>query len=83
MRIADRELALSMMYMGEVDRGRLLMHLSTAKQQRVREELVLQTRLAITYRQYRTAIENVIRQLGSAGAVPLRNYLRPRGRNGR
>jgi len=84
MRVADRELALSMMYMQESDMRRLLSLIAPAKAHRVREELALQKHLAVRYDQYRRAITNVIGQLESGGgAQALRSYLRPRSRRRR
>lgn len=84
MRIADREIALSMMYMGEHDITDLLSLIAPAKARRVREELALQRHLALRYEQYRRTIANVIGQLErSAAAAPMRSYLRPRSRRGR
>lgn len=79
MRIADREIAVSMMYMREHDIAALLSFVAPAKARRVREELALQRHLAVRYEQYRRTIANVIGQLERAGAAtPLRSYLRPR-----
>lgn len=81
MRIADREIAISMMYMREHDMGFLLSLIAPAKAHRVREELALQRHLAVRYEQYRRTIANVIGQLERSGPVaPMRSYLRPRSR---
>ena len=48
MRAGDREIALSMMYMEDRDRGFLFSLLPAAKARRVREELTLQGRLKVT-----------------------------------
>ncbi|HUX21626.1 MAG TPA: hypothetical protein VMW69_10345 [Spirochaetia bacterium] len=79
MRIADRELSLSMLYMTDKDRVEVLSFIAAQKARRVREELGFSEKLAVRYGQYRIAIENVLRQLEEPGSTqPLRSYLRPR-----
>lgn len=79
MRIADRELAIAMLYMEEHERGELFSLLSPAKAKRIKEEHGFAERRAVRYEQYRVAIEGVIAQLSRSGAgAPMRSYLRPR-----
>ncbi len=66
MKIPDRELALSMMYMDQVDREMILSNVSREKSRRVAEELSLHEHLRIRYDQYRRAAERVIVQLTGA-----------------
>ena len=76
---SDRELALSMLYMNDEDRVLLLKQVTKGKAGRIEEEMQLQTRLRITYVQYRMAIENVIERLTvTKGSPSLKSYLRPR-----
>lgn len=81
MRVADREIAVSMMFMQDQGRERILGLLAAKKSRLIREEFGFQKHLAVSYSQYLKAIENVIAQLRhGSGAPPLRSYLRPRGR---
>lgn len=83
MRIADRELSLSMLYMTDKNRVEVLSFIAVEKAKRVREELGFCEKLAVRYGQYRIAIDNVLRQLEEPGSsAPIRSYLRPR-RTGR
>ena len=83
MRIADRELAISMLYMEEGERGEVFSRLSPAKVKRIKEEYGFAERRAVRYDQYRVAIEGVIAQLSGPGArPPMRSYLRPRRSRG-
>lgn len=76
--MSDREIALSMMFMQEVDRMRLLAVLPAAKSKRIREEIMLQNRLRITYDQYKIAVSSVLEGLkGGRKIGPLKSYLRP------
>lgn len=78
MRSGDREIALSMMYMEDVDRSFLFSLLPAAKVKRVREELALQRRLKITYDQYRTAIAALTENIASdRGRGSMKSYIRP------
>ena len=79
MRITDRELALSMMYMEQRDREAIFDLLSTGKVKRIREELSLHDRLQIRYAHYRTAIDHVIQILNhEKKSYSLKSYLKPR-----
>jgi len=79
MRIADREIALSMMYTTDRDREFVLSLIAPSKAHRIREEFGFQRHLAVRYDQYLTAIGNVMSQLEREGSTPpIRSYLRPR-----
>lgn len=78
MRLGDREIALSMMYMSDRDRGALLALLPPPKAQRVHDEMVLHRRLVIRYDQYVTAVNAVLSSLQESRRAAFRSYLRPR-----
>jgi hypothetical protein len=75
---ATRELAMSLLPLGQEEREEFLVHLSTAKRQSVEEELNLQRRLHIEPSHHRQMAESLLRRFkGEPGAAP-RSYLRPR-----
>ena len=78
MRLSDREIALSMMYMGDRDRGALLALLPAPKAERINSEMRLHRRLVIRYDQYVTAVESVLSSLEQQRRGTFRSYLRPR-----
>ena len=79
MSACDRDVALSMLYMSEADRARMLEKVSTAKQRRIAEELELHEHLQITYDQYETAIRSIIEALERDSVqTKVRSYIRPR-----
>ena len=79
MSAADRDVALSMLYMSDADRGRILEKVSPAKQRRIVEELELHEHLQITTAQYEAAITSVIDALASDSVQSkVRSYIRPR-----
>ena len=79
MRMTDREIGLSMMYMDQADRNYVLALVPGPKARRVREELALQERLTIRYDQYVTAVNHVTQMLqAGSGEKAFRSYLRPR-----
>ncbi len=77
MKAADREIALSMMYMAEEDRNYILSVLPGPKQKRVREELALHEHLRIRYAQYRMALDALAEIITGTGKGGLRSYLKP------
>ncbi|MCF7927574.1 MAG: hypothetical protein K9L68_00665 [Spirochaetales bacterium] len=78
MRIQDRSLALSMLYLQKTDRELLFSKLGKSKQTRVREELGFQEHLRITYAQYRLALDIVLSELGRASpGGGMKSYLKP------
>jgi hypothetical protein len=80
MRASDREIALAMMYMEDRDRNRIISHLGKRKGSRVQEELDYQSRLAVTYEQYRVAVSRILDLLRNEGNTEsVRSYIRPRG----
>ncbi len=78
MRLGDREVALSMMYMRDRDRGELLALLPPPKARRVHDEMVLHRRLVIRYDQYVAAVGVVLASLQESRPGAFRSYLRPR-----
>lgn len=79
MRIADRELAVAMMFMDDRERERLLLLLAPAKARRVREELVIQKHITVSYDQYLVMVDHAIGVIENEGrSESLRSYLRPR-----
>jgi Mg/Co/Ni transporter MgtE len=79
MSAADRDVALSMLYMSDADRGRMLEKVSPAKQRRIVEELELHAHLQITYSQYEAAITSVIDALERDSVqTKVKSYIRPR-----
>lgn len=83
MRIADREIAVSMMFMDDRDRRRILGLVAAKKAILIREEFGFQEHLAVRYDQYVATVESVIGQLlHGSRRPPLRSYLRPRDRHG-
>ena len=85
MRVSDREIALSMMYMEDADRGRIFSILAPKKVVRIREELALISRLRVTYEQYSKAISSVTSVVeGEARETGLKSHIRPmpKGRRG-
>ena len=78
MAVTDRELALSLMYLADSERGFVLSFLSRQKAERVREELRLQEKLRISYGQYLQAITNILERFRTAGSKKsMKSYLRP------
>ena len=81
MSMADREIALAVMCMEDDDRSYLLSLLSPAKSSRVCEEIELQERLAIGFKQYLKAVEHAIGKLQAPGRTSsIKSYLRPKRR---
>lgn len=77
MRISDRELAVSMIYMEKKDITFLLSFLPPVKQNRVKQEQVYVDRLNLRYPQYRTVIDDVILRLKGMSGGGIRSYIRP------
>lgn len=77
MRVADRELSLSLIYMGEHERHTVLSRLGGTKAQRVREELTRHERTRIMYAQYEVAVRAVVTALEGHAATAPRSYYRP------
>ena len=80
MRLSDREAALCMKFMDENDRAYVLSFMARSKAARVRDECSLQTRLHITYDQYRRTVTSVLRRLSGSREQTSDSYLRPRRR---
>ncbi len=77
MRMSDREIAVSLLYLVREERNFLLSFLGGEKRRRVEEEIIYTDKMRIRYPQYRTMIENVIEQLSGSAKGPLRSYLKP------
>ncbi|MFO8065064.1 MAG: hypothetical protein ACQETQ_01000 [Spirochaetota bacterium] len=76
---SDRDVALSMLYLKDGDRARMLEKLSAAKQRRIVEELERHEHLQITYAQYESAIRSIIRALEQDSVQQkVHSYVRPR-----
>jgi hypothetical protein len=78
MRISDRELAISMLYLSEEDETFMLSFLSDIKQDRIKQEQVYLKSLHLRYPQYRTVIDDVILRLQGMSGGGIRSYVRPR-----
>jgi len=78
MRISDRELAISMLYLSEEDETFMLSLLSVVKQNRIKQEQVYLKGLHLRYPQYRTVIDDVILRLQGMSGGGIRSYVRPR-----
>lgn len=78
MRISDRELAISTIYMEEEDITFLLSFLPAVKQDRVKQEQGYVKRLNLRYPQYRIVIDDVILRLKGMCGGGIRSYVRPR-----
>lgn len=77
LRIGDKEIATSMLYMADYERDTVLALLGTTKAARVRQELERQQRSRIVYDHYETAVRVVIRALEGTRATAPRSYYRP------
>jgi len=78
MRVGDRQIALSMMFMEDADREFIFSVLPIAKVKRIREELKLQRRLKITYDQYKKSVAIVYQGvMRDRGNDTTRSYIRP------
>ncbi|MFP4011777.1 MAG: hypothetical protein ACLFUM_08750 [Spirochaetaceae bacterium] len=78
MSAADRDVALSMLYLEEHDRRCILQSISASKQRRVTEELELHEHLRILRAQYEAAIRSVIEALErDQPQSKLSSYIRP------
>lgn len=83
MRIGDREVALAMTYMGDGDRAFLLSCVGAQKAARIRDEITLQSRLAVSHRDYLAAVAHVRGCLTTPSKpAVMGSYIRPRGRTG-
>lgn len=78
MRISDRELAISMIYMEKKDISLLLSFLPKVKQDRVKQEQGYVARLNLRYPQYRIVIDDVILRLKGLSGGGIQSYVRPR-----
>ena len=77
MRIGDKEIAMSLLFMAERERDRVLNLLGRGKGGRVRDELVRQQRSRIADAPYNTAVRTVIRALQGGRSEAPRTYYRP------
>lgn len=77
MRVSDRNLAICMLYMEEIERNLLLNRLGRTKRDRVRQEIGYVQHLRIRYPQYRSVIEQVIISLSAGKNIGPSSYIRP------
>lgn len=80
MRVADKDLSLSLLYMSEGQRNRILSFVGAAKSQRVLAELRRHEHTRILYTQYEVAALVVAKVLQGGSAQAPRSYYRPAGR---
>ncbi len=74
----DGALAMAMLYMGDMDREKILGFISRAKAERVREEVRRNDHVRILYSQYETAASTIIRKLsGDRNVKSAKRYYRP------
>lgn len=78
LRISDRELAISMLYLSEKEESFLYSFLPPIKQTRIKQEQVYVKSLHLRYPQYRTVIDDVILRLQGVSGGGIRSYVRPR-----
>ena len=77
MRVSDRNLAICMLYMEEVERNFLLNRLGRIKRDRVRQEIGYVQHLRIRYPLYRSVIEQVIISVAAGKNMGPSSYIRP------
>jgi len=77
MRITDRNLAICMLYMENVERTILLGRIGKMKRDRVQQELGYVKHLRVRYPHYRSVIEQVIISLVGGKDIGPRSYIRP------
>lgn len=78
LRVADRDLALAMLFMSEPERARLIACVGPGKGRRALQELERFQRSRLEYRLYETAAGVVARALEGSGSVTgPRSYYRP------
>lgn len=78
MRVTDRELAISILYMEKPEQKLVLQRLGASKSRRVRQELDYVSHLRLRYPQYRDVIEQVIERISGRSDGSIRSYIRPR-----
>lgn len=78
MRVADRDLALAMLFMSESERRQVLACVGGGKGRRALDELERFQRSRLEYRLYETASSVVARALAGSGTISTpRSYYRP------
>lgn len=78
MTVDDAALAMSMLYMGDMDRERILGFVSKAKADRVRDQVRRNDHVRILYPQYEADAATVIRKLsGDRTVKSAKRYYRP------
>lgn len=79
MKIPDREIAVSIMYLCPEERENIFALLSPAKVMRIKEELTYQRKLNIRYSRYLKFVDAFLSYFGSSsGASKRRSYIRPK-----
>ncbi len=80
MRVADKDLSLSLLYMSDEQRDRILTFVGAAKARRVLAELDRHRHTRILYAQYEVAAGVVAKVLQGGSARSPRSYYRPVGK---
>lgn len=79
MKISDREIALSMLYMDQKEENIIFSLLSEQKNKRIKEELSYQKKLKINYKLYCDISENLLKKFKkNKNNKNQRTYIRPR-----
>jgi hypothetical protein len=77
LRLGDKELAISIMYMSEGEQNTVLSLVGAEKSRRVADELQRQTRSRVAKPYYEAAVRTVVRTLEGASIDAPRSYYRP------
>ena len=81
MTIPNREIAISMITLSKLDRDYILSFVSPGKHSKIVDELELQNRLQITYKQIKSVSDNIYLRLQKINKKDLNSYLRPLKKN--
>lgn len=77
LRLGDKTIATSLLYMSEWERDRVIALLGREKGTRVRDEVRRQERSRVAYDYYETAVRSMITALEGGTTGPPRTYYRP------
>jgi len=77
MRLADRDIALSVLHLEEEEQSFVISFLGKTKRERVQQELSYIRRMRIQYDQYRSAMQRVLDTFRKGGGSSRRSYIRP------
>ena len=79
MACTDREIAVAMLHMDDVDREYVFSFLARSKEERIKEEIRLLKKTRITKEHYRKILLKLIKQIKGEGSGPQsRSYFKPR-----